>query len=56
MKRRIPKRTSGHLDRSYFFLVSRGQIRISKKRGPEVRLGILDFTFRDRTEGDIQSS
>ena len=40
----------------FFFLVSRGQIRISKKRCPEVRLGILDFTFRDRTEGDIQIS
>ena len=53
---RIPKRTSGHLGCSIFFLVSRGQIRISKKRCPEVRLGILDFTFRDRTEGDIQSS
>ena len=56
MKPRIPKPTSGHFDRSYFFLVSRGRIRISTLRCPEVGLGILDFTFRDRTEGDIQSS
>ena len=38
MKPRIPKPTSGHLDRSYFFLVSRGRIRISTLRRPEVGL------------------
>ena len=37
MKPRIPKQTSGHLDRS-FFLVSRGRIIISTLRCPEVRL------------------
>ena len=37
MKPRIPKPTSGHLDRSFFF-VSRGRIRISNLRCPEVGL------------------
>ena len=37
MKPRIPKPTSGHLDRSYLF-VSRGRIRISTLRRPEVGL------------------
>jgi hypothetical protein len=43
MKSRIPKPTSGHLDRS-FFLVSRGRVRISTLRCPEVGLGIPDLT------------
>ena len=44
MKSRIPKPTSGHLDRSFFFLVSRGRVRISTLRCPEVGLGIPDLT------------
>ena len=51
MKPRIPKPTSGHLDRSFFFVgvqrsdsnfnfeVSRGPFRILTFRCPEVRLG-----------------
>ena len=38
MNERIPKPTSGHLDRSFFFEVSRGRIRISTLRCPEVGL------------------
>ena len=50
MKPRIPKPISGHFDRSFFFEVSRGRFRNSKKmkieilvaplRCPEVGLGI----------------
>ena len=54
---RIPKRTSGHLGCSFFFFwCPEVKLEFQKKRCPEVRLGILDFTFRDRTEGGIQSS
>jgi hypothetical protein len=38
MAPRFPKSTSGHLDRSNLFLVSRGRIRISTLRCPEVGL------------------
>ena len=40
----------------FFFWCPEVKLEFQKKRCPEVRLGILDFTFRDRTEGDIQSS
>ena len=43
MKPRIPKPTSGHLDRSFFFFVSRGRIRISTLRCPEVGLELCEI-------------
>ena len=50
MKPRIPKRTSGHLDRSFFFGgVSRGRIRISTLRCPEVG---LEFELRGVQRSD----
>ena len=47
MKSRIPKPTSGHLDRSFFFLVSRGRVRISTLRCPEVGLGVSRGRIRN---------
>ena len=44
MKSRIPKPTSGHLDRWFFFsLVSRGRVRISTLRCPEVGLELCEI-------------
>ena len=43
MKSRIPKPTSGHLDRSFFFQVSRGRIRSSDFQVSRGRIRISDL-------------
>ena len=46
MKPRLPKPTSGHLDRSFVFGVQRSDDNFATLRCPEVRLGSLGFMLR----------